>query len=137
MLYPMAQASTFVVLYDGKCRFCTQSAKRLARSFGPEKVRTENFQEAGVLTTYPTITFDAAMARLHVVAPNGQVFAGAGAVARLVRTIPIVGILGYLYFLPGLRHFLEWMYGFIARNRYRLFGKTQECDPNGTCHLHQ
>ena len=125
------------MLFDGHCRFCTQSAKKIARRFGPERVKPVNFQDEGVLATYPSITYEAAMAKMHVVEPEGgRVFAGAGALARLVRTITFIGVVGWLYYIPGIKQLSEVLYAFIAKNRYRWFGKTEKCDPGGTCHLH-
>ena len=37
-----------VMLFDGHCRFCTQSAKKLARWF-PGSVKATSFQDDGVL----------------------------------------------------------------------------------------
>src|SRR6266852_2500145 len=98
------------MLYDGHCRFCTQSAKKLARRFGPERVRAVSFQDDGVLASYPPITYEAAMKRLYVVAPNGKVYAGAGAVARLVRSLHYVGWIGFLYYTPVLKQLADVLY---------------------------
>jgi predicted DCC family thiol-disulfide oxidoreductase YuxK len=126
----------FAVLYDGACRFCTQSAKRLARFFGPTRVMVVNFQDDGVLDQYPTVTYAAAMNAMHVIAPDGRVYPGAGGIARLLRALPIIGIISYLYYLPIIKQLADIAYRLIAKNRYRLFGKQEACDPGGTCHLH-
>jgi predicted DCC family thiol-disulfide oxidoreductase YuxK len=126
-----------VILFDGHCRFCTQSAKKLARFFGPARVSTVNFQDEGVLAGYPGVTYDAAMKRMHVVEPSGRVYAGAAAFARLFRALRFIGWLGYFYYVPGIKQLAELSYDFIAKNRYRFFGKTEACEPGGTCHLHQ
>jgi predicted DCC family thiol-disulfide oxidoreductase YuxK len=44
-----------------------------------------------------------------------------------------IGRVAYLYYLPGLRQLLDWIYRRVARNRYKLMGTT--C-PDGTCALH-
>ncbi len=125
-----------LVLYDGRCRFCTQSAAKLARFFGPTRVVTVNFQDAGVLDRYPSITYQAAMAAMHVVAPDGQVYPGAAGVARLIRALPLVGIISYLYYLPIIKQLADLAYRLIAKHRYRLFGRNEPCEPGGTCNLH-
>ena len=68
------------VLFDGDCRFFTRSAHDLQRRFGRDRIALRNFQEPGALDAYPGVTFDAAMKRLHVVAHDGRVFAGADAI---------------------------------------------------------
>jgi predicted DCC family thiol-disulfide oxidoreductase YuxK len=125
-----------LVLYDGDCRFCTAGAARLARFFGPARVATLNFQADGVLDRYPAITREAAMAAMHVVAPDGQIYPGAAGVARLIRALPVFGIISYLYYLPILKQLVDLAYRLIAKHRYRLFARAEPCEPGGTCHLH-
>lgn len=123
------------VLYDGDCRFCTRSAHDIRRRFGHERIALRNFQEPGALDAYPGVTFDAAMKRLHVVAADGRVYGGAEAVARLVAGVRFVGWVAYVYYVPGIRQLADVLYAYVAKNRYKLFGKTETCD-GGTCHLH-
>ena len=124
-----------VMLFDGHCRFCTQSANKLARAVGPERVKTVSFQEDGVLASFPGIAYADCMKKLYVVSPEGYVYSGAGAIARLLRTLRFVGWLTYIYYVPVLRQLADLAYAFVAKYRYKLFGKTQQCD-GGTCHLH-
>lgn len=128
-------ATRLTVLFDGDCRFCTASAHGIQRRFGKARISLRNFQEPGALDATPSVTLDAAMKRLHVVREDGRVFAGAEAIARLVAGVPVVGWLAFVYYVPGLRQLAELAYGVVARNRYRLFGRTGTCD-GGTCHLH-
>jgi predicted DCC family thiol-disulfide oxidoreductase YuxK len=124
-----------IALYDGSCRFCTQQAKRLARFAGDAKVETRSFQDDGVLAAFPGVPYEACMKRMHVVAPDGRVYAGMESVVRVLLTLPVIGLLAYLYYIPGVRQLSELGYRIVARNRYRLAGKTA-CEPGGTCHLH-
>ncbi len=124
-----------VMLFDGHCRFCTQSAKKLARWF-PGSVKATSFQDDGVLDRFPGVSYDACMKRMHVVTPDGRVYAGAAAVSRILRQIPVLGLAFWLYYLPGLRQLAELAYELVAKYRYKLFGKSVACDPGGTCHLH-
>jgi predicted DCC family thiol-disulfide oxidoreductase YuxK len=81
---------------------------------------------------------------MHVVSPDGRVFAGAEGAARIAQRLPLLGWLALAYYLPGLRQLANLVYGLVARHRYRLFGRrvrdaggspAQTCD-GGTCHLH-
>jgi predicted DCC family thiol-disulfide oxidoreductase YuxK len=127
--------TTPIALYDGHCRFCTEQARALQRLVGRERLAVRSFQDEGVLADFPGIPHEAAMARMHIVTPEGRVYGGAEAAARAIARIPWVGWLAYVYYTPGIRQLAEAAYRWIARNRYRLRGKT-ECDPGGTCHLH-
>lgn len=128
-------AAPVIVLFDGHCRFCTRSAKALQRRFGRARLDLEDFQEPGVLERHPSVTHEAAMRRMHLVLPDGRVYGGAEAFARLLSTVRVVGWLAYLYYVPGVRQLTDLAYTAIAKYRYRLFGRTEACD-GGTCHLH-
>ena len=123
----------FVALFDGHCRFCEESTRALLAVVGPSRLVLRSFHEAGSRDG-TGLTVEACMAQLHVVAPDGRVFGGAEAVARVLMTLPVVGVLFALYYLPGLRRLADAVYVRIARARYRLRGRAR-CD-GGTCHLH-
>ena len=126
----------WIVLYDGLCRFCTAQAKRLVRLVGNRRVESVSFQDEGVLARFPGVTHEACMLRMHIVRPDGRVFAGAESVARAVTLVPVVGWFAFFYYVPGVRQLAELAYRYVAKNRYRLFGRVEECD-GGTCHLHE
>lgn len=124
-----------VVLYDGDCNFCQASVDLLVRILGEDRVTPRSFQDPAVLAAYPGLTHEACMARMHAVFPNGAIYQGAEAFARLLATIPIFGSFFLLYYLPPLHRIAEALYTVVARTRYRLFGRTASCD-GGTCRLH-
>lgn len=124
-----------VVLFDGQCRFCRAQSQNLLRLARPGAVEVRDFQQPGVLDAFPGITHAACMAAMHLVAPDGRVYRGFEAAVRAVATRPLVGRAAYLYYLPGLRWLCDRLYAVIAANRYRLWGRVEECT-EGTCALH-
>jgi predicted DCC family thiol-disulfide oxidoreductase YuxK len=124
-----------VALYDGNCRFCTRSARRLEGVVGASRLEIRSVQTPGALDAFPGISHAACMKRLHLVEPDGRVAQGAEAVARAIALLPFVGVLAFVYYVPGLRSLADALYALVARYRYRLFGR-EACDPEGTCHLH-
>jgi predicted DCC family thiol-disulfide oxidoreductase YuxK len=124
-----------IALYDGQCPFCTREARRLERRVGG-RVRSMDLHTPGLLAQHG-IEREAAMEALHLVEPDGRVYRGAEAVARAVVKLPVAGLVGWLYYLPGLRWLVDRSYRRIAAARYRLWGKTQPegCD-SGACELH-
>jgi predicted DCC family thiol-disulfide oxidoreductase YuxK len=126
----------WIALYDGRCRFCTRQAKQLEKLVGARRVELVSFQDEGVLGRFPGVSHEACMKRLQVVRPDGRVYAGAEAVARSIMLIPVVGWLALLYYVPGVRQLAEIGYRVVAKNRYGIAGRTEECD-GGTCSLHE
>ncbi len=128
----------YVVLYDGHCRFCTAGARKLLGWMGKVDVELADFQTPGVLERFPGLTYEKCMERLHLVTPDGRVFAGAEAVARAAGTRPVLGKVALVYFVPGLRQLLDRLYRIIAAHRYRLMGRAVAAGAcqGGTCSLH-
>ncbi|KAA5833672.1 DUF393 domain-containing protein [Saccharopolyspora hirsuta] len=113
-----------VLIYDGDCGFCTRSA-RLAERL-PVRMRVQTWQEAD-LAAYRT-TADRARHEVLWVAPSGRVFGGAAAVAELLKTCrPPWPVAGAVLSAPVVRTLAEWVYRWVAENRYRLPGGTPAC----------
>jgi predicted DCC family thiol-disulfide oxidoreductase YuxK len=135
---PQPPSGKTAVLYDGHCKFCTASARKLLRLARPGAIELVDFQEPGVLARFPGLTYDDCMRQMYVVTPTGRAYGGFEAAVRAVATRPVLGGVAFLYYVPGLRQLCDAVYRWIAANRYRLLGKTVAeggCD-GGTCALH-
>ena len=110
------------VLYDGTCGFCTRQA-HLARRVGggPGRVSLLSTATPGVLEGRLGLTRESANRQLFVEEDaTGRRYGGAAAVARLVREVPLIGPIGWLYYLPGLRQLADALYRVVARHRHRI-----------------
>jgi predicted DCC family thiol-disulfide oxidoreductase YuxK len=128
----------YVLVYDGLCKFCTAGVRRFVRWMGPVEVELLDFQRAGALDRFPGLTHEGCMRAMQLVTPDGHVYSGFEAAVRAFATRRVLGQLASLYYVPGLRRFLDWLYARVAANRYRIMGKAisaGECD-GGTCALH-
>ncbi len=127
----------YVVLYDGLCRFCQAGAKQLAALARPGALDLVNYQEPGVLDRFPGVPLEACQRQMHLITPDGRVFGGFEAAVQAVATRRGLGRLAYVYYLPGLRHLLDFFYAQVAAHRYRIMGKTAagQC-PDGACAVH-
>jgi predicted DCC family thiol-disulfide oxidoreductase YuxK len=128
-------STPLTLLFDGACLFCTRSAVAVRRVFGDKRVTLRDFQQQGALDAYPFLRRDALMKKMHVVMPDGRVFAGAEGFARIVMQSRIIGWLGWLYYVPGVRQMADVAYTLVAKHRYRVFGRTEECG-DGACKAH-
>lgn len=124
-----------ILLYDGHCRLCVGGARRLQALARRGAVELCDFQQPGVLAAFPTLTHDECMRAMVMVTPGGTVLSGAQAVAEALATRRVIGALARLYYLPGLRALCDAAYAWIARNRYRLFGRATACHDDA-CALH-
>jgi predicted DCC family thiol-disulfide oxidoreductase YuxK len=130
--HALVVSTRWAVLYDGNCQICTSGAAQM-RKMGGDKVDLRDFQDPKNLEGLPEIPYADLMDKMHVVAPDGKIYKGAEAIARVATLTPILGKLALLYYVPGARQLADFGYAQIAKRRYRLNAK--DCE-NGACKLH-
>ncbi len=113
-----------ILILDGTCGFCQQSAIWLQRRLrAPIDFRASQTLSDADLAQW-SITrrdVDSAVYVIH----KGQVFQGAVAISRaLQRARRGWPLLGTLIAVPGLNFVAEVVYRFVAKNRHRLPGST-------------
>lgn len=125
-------SGTITVLYDGRCRFCRGQIAMLRRCDVAGRLRFVSLHDPLVADEFPQLSAEALEREMHVVDASGQVRAGAEAVRLLSRRLPLLWPLALPLHVPGSLPLWRWLYGLVARNRYRLAGR---CD-DGTCRRH-
>ncbi len=115
-----------VWLFDGVCAFCDWSVRFLLRhERQPDCLFVAIQSETGqALALRHGVNPDDPATFLFI--ENGRALTKSDGVIALARHLRWPWrLLGLWRLLPkGLR---DWQYGLIARNRYRLFGRKQEC----------
>jgi predicted DCC family thiol-disulfide oxidoreductase YuxK len=109
--------SPAICIFDADCGIC-QSSVRLAARLGA-RVDFIGFQAFDFATTHGDLTLERAQSEVVFLAPSGEIFGGAAAVAQILRTsrvAPLGAILDSRLVLP----FARVVYSWVARNRNRL-----------------
>jgi predicted DCC family thiol-disulfide oxidoreductase YuxK len=119
------------VLYDGQCRFCRGQIAILRRFDPTGRLRFVSLHEPVVASEFPELSPDDLSREMHVVETTGRSRAGAEAVRYLSRRLPLLWPLAVPLHVPGSLPVWRWLYGVVARNRYRIAGR---CD-DGTCRV--
>lgn len=57
---------------------------------------------------------------MHLVLPDGRVFAGGRAVPEILRLLPRGRLLVWLWWIPGVTWLSERAYAWVAARRHRL-----------------
>jgi predicted DCC family thiol-disulfide oxidoreductase YuxK len=127
-LWPRAGAGV-TVLYDGTCVLCRGSKERLEKwpTAGSMKFLALQSDEARALV--PGMDPKTYLGAMHVV-EDGKVFSAHEGWYRIMRLAPLP-----LALVAALtpRWFARPVYAWIARNRYRWFGRVCE---GGSCQIH-
>lgn len=118
-----------IVLYDGRCRFCRGQIALLRRFDPTGRLRYLSLHDPSVARDFPELAAEDLMREMHVVSKSGRTWAGAEAVRYLSRRLPLLWPVAVPLHVPGSLPLWAWLYGLIARNRYRLAGSCDE----GTC----
>ncbi len=125
---------TPVILYDGSCNLCRAQLgpmRRLSRN----RVITAPLQER--LRDFPGLSLEEALREITLIDADGRVYGGAEGLIKLLEIgYPFAGRpLHTCYQLPGIRAVSDGLYAWVARNRYRWFGRTEDCE-DGSCGVH-
>ena len=103
------------MVYDGECDFCRRWIRRWRRATG-DRVDYVPYQDAA--DEHPEIPIESFQRAIHLIEPNGRVWAGAHAIFRALsigsnRHWPLRA---YEH-LPGIAPLTETGYRLVARNR--------------------
>lgn len=123
-----------VVIWDGQCNFCRSQVQRLRQLDWRGRLSYISLHDPRVAQRYPELSHQQLMEQLWLITPAGQRFGGADAIRYLSLRMPTLWPIAPLMHIPGSGPLWRWLYGLVARQRYRIAGK--DCGPDGTCHLH-
>ena len=132
--HPNDHPHTDVLIYDGKCQFCSKQVRRLANWDRQKTLSFLSLHDPLVFERYPDLTHDQLMEAMVLVTQQGKRYSGAAAFRCLTRKLPRLWILIPLLHIPLSLPLWQWVYRKIARQRYR-WNKNQDCD-DGQCSIH-
>jgi predicted DCC family thiol-disulfide oxidoreductase YuxK len=116
-----------LVLFDGTCNLCNRAVRFLARRDRCGRLRFASLQSARARELLGESAAASEVPDAVVFAERGAIFTGSEAVLRIASHLswpwPAVALLGRA--LPlALR---DALYRYVARNRYRWFGRQERC----------
>ena len=83
-------------------------------------------QDPSIPDRFPDLTSDALEREMHVIGPEGRVWAGAEAVERIVALLPLGRWISWIFALPLARPIADRVYRWVAANRSRM-GCGEHC----------
>jgi predicted DCC family thiol-disulfide oxidoreductase YuxK len=114
-----------VILYDGVCVFCSRWVRFVAT-----RDRARRFRFTAIQSPYGTrlaraFGIDPDDPDTNAVIHGGVAYFKSDAALTVLSNLPGWGWTGAFRFVP--RPLRDAVYNLVARNRYRIFGKYQEC----------
>ena len=114
-----------VVLFDGVCNLCSSSVQFIIAHNSKKNLRFASLQSdfgQAELRRYQLLP----EVRTIVLIKDGKAFTRSDAVLKICKDLNGLYPLLSLYEIVP-RNLRDWIYNFIARNRYRWFGKKDQC----------
>lgn len=113
------------VLYDGVCVICSAAFRFVAARDPEARFKFTAVQDRLGQRMAGLLGIDAVMPESNAVVIDGIAYMKFDAAIQVLARLPRYGWARHLRHVPrGLRN---WVYDRVARNRYRLFGKTETC----------
>ena len=115
-----------IILFDGICNLCNSSVQFVIRHDKKKQFQFASLQSAVGQQLLISGGIEAISNNSFVLIDAGNYYQRSRAALRVLLRIGGAWKLFYLFILipPFIR---DAVYNFIARNRYRLFGKRNEC----------
>lgn len=110
------------LIYDGECGLCRRAVELLRRWDREHRLRYVPFQDGEAVARFG-IALPALAAAMHLLMPDGRVFAGADAVPELGRLLPGKRWWTWGFALPGVPP--------LARRVYRRVAQRRRCAVRG------
>ena len=133
---PVPDLPDGIVLYDGVCVLCSAWFRFVAARDPAARFRFTPIQGAFGRRLAVRLGIDPDSPATNAVVIEGRAYLRSDGALQMLRRLPGWSWTGLLLGLP--RPMRDWAYDRIARNRYRLFGRTEVCmvpQPALTRHL--
>lgn len=115
-----------VVFFDGHCNLCNGLIKFIIRHDKRKVFRFAPLQGTTASTLRNVTPYAVAMQSILLRLPDGSIFQESTAVLRILRKLGFPFNLAYgLIIFP--RFLRDPIYRLVGANRYKWFGKTEEC----------
>ena len=115
-----------IIIFDGNCNFCSRWVLFIISRDGYDRFRFTASQMPAakhILEKY-NVTDD--VINTFILVEDDHVYARTAGILRIFKNLP--GLWPALYIFRIVPPFLrDPVYNFIARNRYKWFGKREEC----------
>jgi predicted DCC family thiol-disulfide oxidoreductase YuxK len=115
-----------ILFFDGVCNLCQSSVQFIITRDGIGQFKFASLQSNLFKDNFPELVPKNEVWESLVLLENGRIYSKSTAALRVAKRLPFPYPL--FYFLMILPRFLrDAMYQYIAKNRYRWFGKKDAC----------
>jgi predicted DCC family thiol-disulfide oxidoreductase YuxK len=114
-----------IVIFDGVCNICNGAVNFIIKYDKAQNLRFASFQSSAIASFLLSKNIRSIDPESILFLKNGLVFEKSKAIYEILGFLPNLKFLRILFFLPD--GFNDLIYDFVARHRYRIFGKKDTC----------
>ena len=115
-----------IILFDGVCNLCSGSVQFIIKRDPRQRFMFASLQSEFGQSTLTKLGLDPNELHSIILLSDEKVYERSDAALLIARRLSGLWPLFYGFrILPRL--FRDWVYNLIARNRYKIFGKKNEC----------
>ncbi len=114
-----------LIVFDGVCVFCARWVGFVLEHDRARRFRFATIQSATGRAIADRYGIDSEAPETNAVILDGRIWFKSGAALKVLGALPATRVLGGLSAVP--RRLRDPLYDLIARNRYRLFGRSEQC----------
>lgn len=118
--------SSPVILFDGYCNLCNGAVQFTINRDRKNVFRFAPLQSDYAIKALASFQLESSLGDSFILLEDGKVYQRSTAALRVARKLNGLWPLLY-YFIVVPRFIRDGVYNFVARNRYRWFGKQETC----------
>jgi predicted DCC family thiol-disulfide oxidoreductase YuxK len=115
-----------IILFDGVCNLCNRTVNYVLKRDKKDRFRFAAFQDEAGKRLIAKLNIDRSKTDSIVLIDDDKVYVRSTAALRISRNLG--GGYPLFYGLMIIPNFIRnWVYDYVARNRYKWFGKKDSC----------
>ena len=115
-----------IVLFDGVCNLCNNSVQFIIKRDSKDRFRFAALQEEAGKALIATYNIDTSKVDSIILIENDKAYVKSTAGLRIAKSLH--GAWPLLYGFMLVPNFIRnWVYDYIAKNRYKWYGKQEAC----------
>lgn len=115
-----------IILFDGVCNLCNWSVQFVIKHDPEKKFRFASLQSDFAKKLLTGYSMETKEMNSFILVENGKIYARSTGALRVLKQLRGWSVLFYCFILVP-RFLRDGIYNFIAKTRYRRFGKRDEC----------
>jgi predicted DCC family thiol-disulfide oxidoreductase YuxK len=115
-----------IILFDGVCNLCNWSVQFVIKHDPEKKFQFASLQSDYAKKLLTDYSIDSGEMNSFILLENGKIYTRSTGALRVLKQLKGWSVLFYCFILVP-KFIRNGIYDFIAKKRYRWFGKREEC----------